>query len=496
MATRAPLADHKVLETPHSLTLLSEKLHRFFTLPAGDSLEILHYVLLPGIKGREESQIVAVTGSPGMPFSWLISALPQGQSLPSLAPTRPVFLWPEREMHDRSGLPIKDHPDLRPLLFPEKVSLKGIAHGSGSFHLPLGPVRGDVGESLHYLFDLIGEQIMFLESQLFYKHRDLESLAVNRTPEEALVLAERVAGVSSVAHASAFVRAVEQAAGRTVSLRVEYERLLLGEMERLYNHARDLALLAGSTGMTVGQAQLARVQEELLRFNGDLTGSRYLRGTVKLGQSSSIPWPSLIPGIQARLEPIAQRLKKFTSLLAKTPTFTDRLKTTGRVEYAWIQAYDLVGPVARAAGLARDVRQDHFPALLDLGPWQIAVITEEPGDAFARFLVRVREWHQSYALLCYGLFKLADPNWGQEPVLWPSGTSPSGWGIGLSESPRGRTSHLIRLQDNGRIAFWHIHSASACNWPVFGLATSNGNIQTDFPIIEASFSLNAASCDR
>ena len=52
------------------------------------------------------------------------------------------------------------------------------------------------------------------------------------------------------------------------------------------------------------------------------------------------------------------------------------------------------------------------------------------------------------------------------------------------------------LISGGRIVKWGIRAASAWNWPVFGLATANGNIQTDFPIIDASFGLSYAGLDR
>lgn len=462
---------------------------------AGGQAELLHYTAFQKENGNWT--VIAVTGHKERDDTeWLKTVVPKAGQLNSLSIEWPAALWLEREIYDKTDLAIANHPDLRTLLHPEKNDLHGIARGSGTFHLPLGPVRGDVTESLLFHFDILGEQIMFLESQLFYKYRRIESLVRGKKPEYGLLLAERIAGTSTVAHAAAFISAVEQALKLSVNIRTVHERLLLGEMERLYNHAGDLALLAGATGMTVGQAQLARIKEELLWLNANLCGSRYLRGAIHLGSASNIDWGQKGGELINKLKEIARRFKTFTALLALTPTFIDRLKGTGRIEKRWVRAFDLVGPVARGIGSSCDIRLNYFKNNLELDNWSVTVDRQGSGDAFSRFNVRVEEWWQSLRLMEFLVEKLAKHDWGLEPWFRKYADSPLNWGHGIVESPRGRTSHIVYLDDEGNIDFWNIRSASGTNWPVFGLATANGNIQTDFPIIEASFALNVASCDR
>ncbi|VBB09756.1 nadh:ubiquinone oxidoreductase 30kda subunit [Lucifera butyrica] len=457
--------------------------------------ELFHYTVLKESPGAWS--ILAVIGEPKQgTCEWLKTIIPGGGRIDSLAAVWPALLWPEREIHDQTDGIIENHPDLRPLLYPERVELRGVAHGSGTFHLPLGPVRSDVTESLLFLFDILGEQIMFLESQLFYKHRQVEVLGRGKKPGYGVLLAERVAGTSTVAHAVAFTRAIEQALGRPATIRQEQERVLLGEMERLYNHAGDLAQLAGATGMTVGQAQFARIKEELLRLNADLCGSRYLRSTVRIHGDSGVNWTQQGGSLLTKLQDIARRFEQFTSLLKMTPTFVDRLKGTGIIKKEWARAFDLVGPVARGNRIGRDVRLNYRHKGSEWGNWSIAVNRQGTGDAFSRFGVRVEEWTQSLHLIQFLLSLLEEPEWGRESGAGTPCPSPTGWGHGLAESPRGRTSHIVNIDREGNIAFWNIRSASGSNWPVFGLATANENIQTDFPIIEASFALSVASCDR
>lgn len=462
-------------------------------LSKSPSVQLLYYGYAPS-DNLDNHRILAVIGRPAMSeIEWHYADFPRIQNqYPSLAKHWPAVIWSEREMWEQSQVVPTGHPDLRPILNPHTSGIQGVAYGDGVFHLPLGPVRGDVAESIYYLFDTIGEQIMHLQPQLFYKHRDIERLAIGLPVQDALLLSERVSGTSTIAHATAFSRAVEQALGSDIHLGTELERTILSELERLYNHAHDFSQLAGATGMTVAQAQFARVKEEILRLNADVTGSRYLRNAIQPNLPSSINWGAVQDSVLRCLEITNDRVQSFIQQLLKTPTFVDRLQPTGIVTQEWARAYNTVGPVARACGLSVDTRQDYLPWYQDLD-YVMAQLDTPTGDALSRFLIRVQEWSVSQTVIrrCLREVRALD-SFDSAYALAPLPRT----GIGLSESPRGRVAHIVQLDSKDQISFWSIRSASAWNWPVFGLATANGNIQTDFPIIESSFGLSCAGVDR
>ncbi len=423
---------------------------------------------------------------------WLTADLSTREPWPSLANDWPALLWPEREVWERTGYEPLDHPDLLPILHPHLVDLESRAEGAGVFSLPLGPVRADVSESAFFLFDTVGEQIMHLQPQLFYKHRGIEQLAIGKTAEDVLLLAERISGTSTAAHASACASALEQALRWQPPNHVLWERQLWVELERLYNHAHDLSQLASAAGMTVGQAQLARVKEECLRLAADLTGSRYLRGAVKLFGSSNINWRLSLPHLEASLSAADDRLNHFVRLLSRTPTFIDRLVGTGTVKREWADKYSLVGVTARACGVKTDIRHD-FPTHYTGTGYEICTSSMATGDAKSRFDVRVDEWNVSVRMVRSLTRRLANTERNDIPA---SRNLPrEGWGVGFVEGARGRVAHVVVVAD-GRTKFYGVRSASSWIWPVFGLATANGNIQTDFPVIDASFGLSCAGMDR
>jgi formate hydrogenlyase subunit 5 len=70
-----------------------------------------------------------------------------------------------------------------------------------------------------------------------------------------VLIAERISGVDSVAHALAFCQAVEAASQCEIPQRARYLRSILAEMERLYNHLHYLGHLCHTTTLKVGEAQ-------------------------------------------------------------------------------------------------------------------------------------------------------------------------------------------------------------------------------------------------
>jgi Ni,Fe-hydrogenase III large subunit len=69
-----------------------------------------------------------------------------------------------------------------------------------------------------------------------------------------------------------------------------------------------------------------------------------------------------------------------------------------------------------------------------------------------------------------------------------------GLGIGCNESPRGANVHYVQLRA-GRIDRYRIRTASFANWPLLMTAVP-GNLIGDFPLINKSFELCYACCDR
>jgi formate hydrogenlyase subunit 5 len=431
--------------------------------------------------------------------------------VPSLAGVWPLMAWYEREITDLFGIDFVEHPQPHRLVLhdgvnpvrppfdpdyppdtllqaePTRQAVPEVAGAEADVQLlPFGPVRADVLESGEFLFFYIGEAILHYEPRLFFKHRGMEKRFEGLAAERGVVMAERVSGVGSVAHALAYCQAVEAAANCVVPTRARFLRVLLAEMERLYNHLHYLGHLCHTTTLKVGEATGKLLEERAKQLNTRLTGSRFLRSILTVGglrrDLSPRPW------LGAELHALQEQISAYMRRLENTDSHLDRLITTGVLDPRVAFDQGATGPIQRASGFDRDLRRDHpYAAYAEL---PVTVPTRQSGDAHARAQVRMAEIDASIALIQKLLASLPEGSIRTECKIVPKSE-----GLGWSESPRGTMFYAVHFDDNGNLARVKIKSPSFSNWRVFPF-TVHGSNMMDYAINEASFGLTIAGCDR
>ncbi|HUK09001.1 MAG TPA: NADH-quinone oxidoreductase subunit C [Stellaceae bacterium] len=456
--------------------------------------------------GSVELRYLASRGPREDYFLW--RCIPRG-AVPSVASISPLLGWYEREITDLFGIEFIGHPEPRPLVLHEGVSPKlppfdpnypadtelpfppadsGIPEVAGGDvqRLPFGPVRADVVESAELIFLYVGEHILHLYPQLFFKHRGMEKRFEGRSLASAVILAERVSGVGSFAHALAFCQAVEQAAGCVVPQRALMLRSLLAELERLYNHLHYLGHLCGTTTLKVGEAEGKLLEERAKQLNGRLTGSRFLRSLLIPGGLRRDLDPK--PWLSADLEALRRETATYVAMLENTNSHLDRLITTGVLPHQLAFDQGATGPIQRASGFDRDLRRDHpYAGYAEL---PLTVPVKATGDAHARAQVRIAEIDVSIGLIQRVLLLLTDG-----PVRAECTPAANSEGLGWAESPRGSLFYAVHIGPDGNLARVKIKSPSFSNWRVFPFTVHDSNMM-DYAINEASFGLTVAGCDR
>jgi formate hydrogenlyase subunit 5 len=458
--------------------------------------------------GRLELRYV-VTEPDERPFGiWRCE--PEGP-VPSLTDIWPLISWHEREVTDLFGIPFVGHPQPHRLVVHEGVDLgiapfdpeaptdlslkaeparQSIPEVEGAEAdvqlLPFGPVRADVLESAEFLFFYIGEAILHYQPRLFFKHRGMEKRFEGLAAHRGVVFAERVSGVGSVAHALAYCQAVEAAANCTVPPRARFLRVLLAELERLYNHLHYLGHLCHTTTLKVGEAEGKLLEERVKQLNARLTGSRFLRSILTVGGLRR----DLLPKgwLGAELEKLRERFSIYARHLENTNSHLDRLMTTGKLDRRTAFDQGATGPVDRASGLDRDLRRDHPYAAY--GELPVSVAVREQGDAHARAQVRMAEIDGSIALMQRVMLLMPDGDIRAECMVPPSSE-----GLGWAESPRGTLFYAVHFGADGNLARVKIKSPSFSNWRAFPYTVQDSNMM-DYAINEASFGLTIAGCDR
>ncbi len=222
--------------------------------------------------------------------------------------------------------------------------------------------------------------------------------------------------------------------------------------------------------------------------SGELTGHRYLFGLLAPGGLlCDLPTDACRRAL-GRSQDILQRLNELERRLSISSSFLDRIEEVGAISAVTAKDYSLVGPVARASGLARDLRREQPYCGYDA--FNFEVPTEQEGDGFARLRMLFAEARQSVRIMEQATASLKA---GEEVCRAPA--LRAGAALGSVEAPRGATFHWVRIDEGGRIARYRVITPSFANWHSFHLAAENFAFQ-DFPIILSTFDLSVAENDR
>src|SRR3989338_8849613 len=404
-------------------------------------------------------------------------------TFPSLTPFLPRANWQEREVQDLFGLVAQGHPDPRGLILHEdwpkdiypfrkdfvqsgKIPRqKGEyifekVEGEGVFEIPVGPVHAGIIEPGHFRFSVAGESILKLEIRHFYTHKGTEKLGEGKNPNQLLCLAERISGDNSVSHAAAAAQALETLCGIQIPKRAQCLRVVLLELELIYNHMADIAVVVLDVAFGFGSAQLARSRERAMRLNERLTGSRLLRGMIVFGGVRNDLLDLDMKFLISEIREMKADFDEVIQILWNVSSFMDRVQSTGMIKKEIVETLGGTGPVARASGVDRDLRRDHPYAIYHELLFMVPVFTE--GDVESRIKVKMQEVYESFKLIHEEIQGMPE---GNTCVAEVATLKPMRSALGYVESPRGECFHWIATDQKGKIARWKIQSPSFSNWP-------------------------------
>jgi Ni,Fe-hydrogenase III large subunit/Ni,Fe-hydrogenase III component G len=422
--------------------------------------------------------------------------------------------WHEREAEDLFGLVFEGHPFLGDFILHDDAWQEGvepmrhkfsaqtkvterwpnsdwrprrIVQESGAFVMPIGPVFSAPAEAVHFQLETVGEDVIRAVPRLFYKYRGIEKIAEGRAVKDVLLLAERFSATTAFAHGLAFCQAVESIGHADVPMRALTLRVFVAELERLRHHVGAIEGICESTALAVAASQTAILEEELLRVSGALTGHRYLFGlTIPGGLSKDLDDAACREALR-RCQEVLGRLNRLERMLRLTSSFLDRLEEVGFIPERNAFAYGLVGPIARASGVGRDLRKMQPYAGYEGFSFDIAI--EREGDGYARLRILFEEARQSVRLMEQAVAGLrAGP--GRALAAFEPGAA-----LGWVEAPRGAAVHWVKVDEHGIVARYRIAPPSFFNWHGFHLSVENFAFQ-DFPIILSTIDLSVAENDR
>ena len=405
---------------------------------------------------------------------------------PSVGRVHPPAIRLERAMRDLYGLEAEGAPDTRPWLRHDAPYAFLPAEGEGLHQIPVGPVHAGIIEPGHFRFTANGETVVRLEQRLGYVHKGIASLMAGAPLERAATLAARVSGDSTVAHALAFARAVEDALGIEVPPRAAWLRALAGELERLANHFGDIGAVCNDAAFSIMHASCGWLREQVLRAANECFGHRLMMDSVVPGGMRRDLAAGGAKQVAALVALARERFPELEQLYDNTASLKDRTVSTGIVSPGLARLFAAGGFVGRASGRDFDARRN--PGYAPYGDLEFDVPVVQAGDVNARVWIRIREVEESLGLIEQILARL--PTGPVQVALRPA----SGEGAALVEGFRGDIFGWVRVAADGRVERAWLRDPSWFQWPLLEAAIE-GNIVADFPLCNKSFNCSYAGHD-
>lgn len=425
-----------------------------------------------------------------------------GERYPSLTPQCAPANRFEREIAEQCGVIPDGHPWLKPLRRhpPDHAAARSDqaadreaypffrVAGDEVHEVAVGPVHAGIIEPGHFRFQAHGETVLFLEVMLGYQHRGVERLLETVDPARGVLVAESIAGDTVIGHAGACCGAWEALARARKTPRAQTIRGIALELERLANHIGDLGAMAGDVAYAPAAAALGRLRGECLNLLMTLSGNRYGRGLVRPGGVAFDIPPAMASEMRDRLERLARDVEPELDLMFGTASVQSRFEGVGVVPRDACVEDGLVGPVARACEVARDVRHDHPYGIFRFA--HIPVATAWAGDVLARALVRRLEIQRS---LAFAIEQLRALPRGEARVT-VGALRPDELAVAMVEGWRGEIVHVVVTDASGAIRRHKVTDPSFHNWAALARALP-GNEISDFPLCNKSFNLSYAGHD-
>jgi Ni,Fe-hydrogenase III large subunit len=376
--------------------------------------------------------------------------------------------------------------------------------GEGICEIPVGPVHAGIIEPGHFRFSVLGENIVNLETRLFYTHKGTEKLAEGVTLDQVLLLSERIAGDEAVANSTAYCQALEKIARAEVPRKALATRTACAELERIYNHLGTLAGMSTDVGFANGAARLNILKERMMQLNGQVTGSRLLFGINRVG-GVGVDLENKAQAIIKTTNQVLEDFKRVISMLRNKSSVMDRLRNTGIISRQVAMDLGLVGVAARCAGIDIDTRRDHPYAAYDSVQLDLhhdtpqrmmeyeVEMQKRKGDALSRFEVRVEEVLNSASMINQVMTELHDGELVASEVR--DRLEPCSHALGCAESHRGQTVHWVMVgSDRDSLLRYKVRTASFVNWPAIEQAVLS-DIVPDFPLVNKSLDLSYSGND-
>ena len=375
----------------------------------------------------------------------------------------------------------------------EGVAIEILESGSpNEMTINMGPQHPSTHGVFRLILQLDGETVVGVKPVMGYLHRSTEKLGEARTYVQGTVLTDRMDYLSPMTTNWAYAMAIERLAGLEVPERAEYIRVIVSELSRIASHQ----VAIGTFGADVGTwftplVYCFREREEILDLFMLCAGVRMNPSYIRFGGVARDLTDEFIERAKIFIEKMPEKIDEYETLLTKNEIFLARTKGIGLLPPDLCKEYSVTGPIARASGIAYDIRRAEPYGIYDRFDWEVPV--QFGGDAYDRYLVRVAEMRESVKIVRQALRDIppGDIRGRMPKILRP----PKGEAYARIEGPKGEIGFYLISDGSTSPYRYKVRAPSYINLTVLSQLTIGHKI-ADAVVILGSFDIVMGEVDR
>jgi NADH-quinone oxidoreductase subunit D len=318
----------------------------------------------------------------------------------------------------------------------------------------MGPQHPSTHGVLRLILEIDGETITEARCGIGYLHTGIEKNLEYRTWTQGVTFVTRMDYLSPFFNETAYCLGVEKLLGVTDDIpeRANVIRVMLMELNRISSHL--VALATG--GMELGSMSAMffgfRERELVLSIFETITGLRMNHAYIRPGGLAADLPDDALPQLRELLQLLPKRLRDMENLLNENYIWKARTQGVGYLDLTGCMALGITGPILRSTGLPHDLRKSQ--PYCGYESYDFDVITDDQCDAYGRYIIRVREMHESIKIVEQCVERLA--RLSGQPVMitdkklaWPADLKVGPDGLGNSKE------HIAKIMGSSMEALIH-----------------------------------------
>ncbi len=362
--------------------------------------------------------------------------------------------------------------------------------------LNMGPQHPSTHGVLRLKIHTDGEIVSKIEPVIGYLHRCFEKHCEYLTYEQVVPFTDRCDYIASMHMDHAYALAMERFMGIEVPERVEYIRVIVGELQRIASHLVALGTFGLDIGAITPFTWMIRDRERILDLFEYLCGARLLYNYIWIGGVSHDLPARFIERTGDFIEYFKPQIEEYDQLLTYNKIFIERTADVGVMPPEVAINYGVTGPSLRGSGVNWDLRRNETYSVYDKLEFHIPVGKGEMGsvgDCWDRYWVRMQEMRESVRIIHQALKMI--PSGDVHAAIPKKVRPPKGSVYSRFETARGEAGFYIISDGKPKPVRLKMRSPAFCNLSVLS-EIAEGWMLSDVIAILGSLDIVLGEIDR